>query len=81
MAIRKPIVSTDSVTVTCRPARYYRDPTTNTTYTGPVGTVGSAKYRPGSPAFRIPEARWLRDESLPESQRLFLKVGDAPQTE
>jgi hypothetical protein len=69
------------VLVVCRAGRYFRDATTNQVYTGPVGPVGSPKYKPGSPAFRVPQSRMLRDESLPEAMRLFIKVNDAPQVE
>jgi hypothetical protein len=77
---RRLIDSSGGVMVVLRPGSYWRCPSSGKTYTGPRGVAGSAKYKPGSEAFRIPAALWQRQERLAAGERIFQRI-DEPVTE
>ena len=67
---------TDGVLVRLKAGTYWRNRATGAVYTGPTGRPATGKYRPGSPPFRIPAPLWERQRMLPESERIFIKVGE-----
>ncbi|KKK77921.1 hypothetical protein LCGC14_2848740 [marine sediment metagenome] len=62
------------VLVTVRPYRYFTDAASGLTHSGSIGQPGSRDFKVGDDAFRVSTARWARDKSLPDADRLFEEV-------